>query len=396
MNMGSYHYDNLDQSSNEIRLATLVSVHDQQMRVRLETFPIATAPDFVALSYVWGSVKRTKEIIVNSTPFHIRQNLWQGLQALWNGRDKIRRQIRQIHCPNQRSLPALHITFWADALCIDQNNVSERTQQVNMMSDIYTAADLVVVWLGLAADDSNTAVDFIANPKANWNREGWDLISPIGQAIRMNNTIEKAVVALLERRYWRRMWIVQELCLAREILVLCGTRALAWHHLSSFVELLSRASNSRYTTAEARDTRQAHGCDVIAAKDLDDSSKLSLELVILRFGRQECSDVRDKIFGCLGLVDFQGKKPFAADYSLSASDLALLVSEHLYMVMAPGLLESVNRIAWRNLGLRSEDQLAVDSCGRKAPGGLRQVGGLTSHKRVFRFAESATDEDSKA
>lgn len=121
----------------------------------------------------------------------------------------------------------------------------------------------------------------------------------------MSSALEKAVTALLQQPYWRRMWIVQEPCLAKHAVVLCGSRVLSWDSLSSFVDMLCRTSNSRYTTAEARDTRQAHGCDIIAAKDTD-KGKLSLELVVLKFGQQECADARDKIFGCLGLVDFQG------------------------------------------------------------------------------------------
>lgn len=83
------------------------------------------------------------------------------------------------------------------------------------------------------------------------------------------------------------------------------------------MELLIQASNSLYTSAEARELREAHACDIIAAKDLDQGPKLSLELVILGFGQQECADVKDMILGCIGLVYFQSMSPFMADCPLS-------------------------------------------------------------------------------
>jgi hypothetical protein len=39
-------------------------------------------------------------------------------------------------------------TFWIDALCIDQSNVSERINPVKRMGYIYSRSQQVVVWLG--------------------------------------------------------------------------------------------------------------------------------------------------------------------------------------------------------------------------------------------------------
>ncbi|KAH7364025.1 heterokaryon incompatibility protein-domain-containing protein [Rhexocercosporidium sp. MPI-PUGE-AT-0058] len=38
--------------------------------------------------------------------------------------------------------------LWIDAVCIDQNNIEERGQQVSLMFEIYTKASVVIAWLG--------------------------------------------------------------------------------------------------------------------------------------------------------------------------------------------------------------------------------------------------------
>ncbi|KAI0430108.1 heterokaryon incompatibility protein-domain-containing protein [Xylaria sp. FL1042] len=38
--------------------------------------------------------------------------------------------------------------YWTDAVCMNQSNDAERTQQIQMMSDIYSASESVTVWLG--------------------------------------------------------------------------------------------------------------------------------------------------------------------------------------------------------------------------------------------------------
>jgi hypothetical protein len=68
-------------------------------------------------------------------------------------------------------------------------------------------------------------------------------------------------------------------------------------------------------------------CDIVANRGLGDngpstSPKFDLVSVITNFGQQECTDPRDRIFGCLGLVNFQDIPPFAADYEILAEALA--------------------------------------------------------------------------
>jgi len=50
---------------------------------------------------------------------------------------------------------------WVDAICIDQTNTNEKSQQVQSMAKIYTVASRAIVWLGEATATSNQALEDI-------------------------------------------------------------------------------------------------------------------------------------------------------------------------------------------------------------------------------------------
>jgi hypothetical protein len=120
LDVDSFVYQGLDKCTNEIRLASLVPVDGEMIQLKLETHRLSNAPMFVALSNEWGSSENSKDIFVNDRLFSIRQNLNQGLIALWD----------------YQQVSGSSVTFWADALCIDQSNVTERGHQVNLMGNI--------------------------------------------------------------------------------------------------------------------------------------------------------------------------------------------------------------------------------------------------------------------
>jgi hypothetical protein len=105
-------------------------------------------PYFEALSYVWGSPENPINILCNQMSMTVTPNLGAALQRL---RDRFRRR-----------------TVWIDALCINQNDLEERAQQVSFMKDIYARAKHVVVWLGdnnvdaqMSAVNATTAISII-------------------------------------------------------------------------------------------------------------------------------------------------------------------------------------------------------------------------------------------
>jgi hypothetical protein len=83
---------------------------------------------FEALSYVWGKQAMMQRIKYNGRPIYIGSSLVDALGEL----------------ARRRSTGLL----WADAICIKQNDIQEKTRQVRMMRDIYEKAQRVIIWLG--------------------------------------------------------------------------------------------------------------------------------------------------------------------------------------------------------------------------------------------------------
>ena len=101
-------------------------------------------PVFEALSYTWVSTVDPLQIKFGpsgNTTLAVTQNLGCALPYL-RYKDKPR-------------------VLWIDAVCIDQQNLEERNQQVQRMVDIYRLANRVVAWLSPAENDSAYALKIL-------------------------------------------------------------------------------------------------------------------------------------------------------------------------------------------------------------------------------------------
>jgi len=139
----SYNYAALDSSDNEIRLLRLhPGSRNEQVRVDIIYASLYDKPRYIALSYVWGqAAERIHPISVNGSRYHITENLFHALE----------------HLRNVQGSDA-EIPFWIDALCINQDNDSEKSEQVLCMKDIYSQAYKVLVWLGPPSEKSELAL----------------------------------------------------------------------------------------------------------------------------------------------------------------------------------------------------------------------------------------------
>ena len=129
----SYKYSPLSESRS-IRVVTLQpgirhpSNKPETVYCELEHVRLADNPYFEALSYVWGDPTIRENIILGGSQFSITKNLHAALLRM--RKEEISR------------------TLWIDAICINQEDVDERSQQVALMGDIYRAASGAAVWLG--------------------------------------------------------------------------------------------------------------------------------------------------------------------------------------------------------------------------------------------------------
>lgn len=163
----------------------------------LHTVPLDDAPSYTALSYHWGDQNQTVPITLNNIEIRITSTLHAALMSL-------RMRAKEV------------IYVWADALCINQQNLEERSRQVERMEAIYREAANVAVWLG-PADDVHELIKI--------NDPSYD------QQSHPSNT--KTIRQLLSRPYWRRVWVIQEVAVASSVSIYCGRYAIAWEDFIS-------------------------------------------------------------------------------------------------------------------------------------------------------------------
>jgi hypothetical protein len=131
-------------------------------------------PSFIALSYAWGSNRMTHTILVNGHEIHVTANLHQALYQM-------RRQDESV-------------LLWADAICINQQDVQERNYQVSHMTKIYSAAQEVVSWLGEGTEASDRAMELIAASTNELSRQ---------EPSRLQGDLDD----IFSRSYWSRVWV---------------------------------------------------------------------------------------------------------------------------------------------------------------------------------------------
>jgi hypothetical protein len=123
-----------------------------------------------------------KEISLGNKRVNVRINLWWALEHL---RYDFESRL-----------------LWIDALRIDQSNVLERNHQVRQMSQVYSEASKVMVWLGLAGSNSRAAFDYIINTDA-----AFLATQAYGFRFEPQNG-KNAFFEMCEREYWSRLWVV--------------------------------------------------------------------------------------------------------------------------------------------------------------------------------------------
>ncbi|KAK4160198.1 heterokaryon incompatibility protein-domain-containing protein [Cladorrhinum sp. PSN259] len=142
--------------------------------------------------------------------------------------------------------------IWIDAVCINQQDMDERASQVSLMHDIYSLASYVVVWLGkedehvqnglsalskLSSSRTNITkfinsriVSFRATPESRYDSAGLP---------RITQAEWDGLASLFLRQWFSRVWIVQEIVLARYVLMFCGDKKLDWAQIEDTVAALS-------------------------------------------------------------------------------------------------------------------------------------------------------------
>ena len=288
-----YQYTPLGQEQ-KIRLVTLSPrIESVQIHVSLsiEVLTEEIVPEYEALSYTWGSPEHRADIFVNdsqSLTLSVTSNLAIALRFL-RYEDRPR-------------------TLWIDALCINQQDLDERSAQVQRMGDIYSKASRVIVWLGPESQDSPMAIDCIETINRHIVVDWYRLeMHPISAEVHWADWEERlhfskaqhaAIGNFFARSWFQRLWIWQEVHLAsHEILVTVGTRTLSWDSLCTAI------FGFHAKTSELDDFNILLRDSVDRAFTLcQDFGNRPLPTLIDDTKDSLCSDPKDRIFALLSLL----------------------------------------------------------------------------------------------
>jgi hypothetical protein len=295
-----FHYRPIN---GDIRLVTLER-GDGKDAVRCKMFDVEFSTElvYVALSYEWGRVGEGSIIWIDGGFRKIGSSLFNALMHL-------RR-------PNE------DLILWVDALCIDQQNLGERNHQVELMGKIYSQAAEVVIWLGLARDDSRLAM---AQFRAI--SENLSLGKPVGRPVMH---IE-AVLSWVRRTYWRRMWVIQEIQLAKDLSICCGTERIKWSEFArtrQWVLSWPERFRSEIEVYNEMTVSLPARMDEIRVQGRARRRDIPLIDWLEIFEKSLCTDPKDKVYAVVGLARDCQKGELAVDYSKSLSQIFFDLLKH--------------------------------------------------------------------
>lgn len=295
-------------------------------------------PSYDALSYVWGDTN-VKETILIRVPGHaegieskfwkldVHINLWRFLDQISKSKD---------------TPPWL----WTDFLCINQDSLQEKDEQISRMGEIYSNARQTIAWLGrsdsspsqIQAEESvehhmleipralrrppfqwesfqkafessqRSWMDFVRKVRsadqAIWVKEVWDasdmmeeVRSQIPKAVmsRFNPWISAPVDKILSLDYWKRVWIVQEVALANKVELRYGDTTLDF---DDFI----RAYQVRFFYPGTRSSLACRNEAIAAVEARIAGDDISIREIIEWSQRCECSIPVDRVKGLFALL----------------------------------------------------------------------------------------------
>ena len=266
-------------------------------------------PHYEALSYTWGTTDDPE--IAYVTDFRPGGNEECATLAIYQNLASAFRHLRYVDQVRN---------FWVDAICINQGDIPERNKQVKRMANIYKLAYRVVAWLGREEYNSMQALAILQHvgDQLELTKTGRLVRAPGAEepdlwmnacCVSFDDRTWQALLSILERSWFYRLWCWQEINLSsRHTVLQCGHNRIRWTVFRRAVLCLH--NKERLPSVNFRER-----CRHIAYLAADATQQpMSVMLDLSR--SKGCADPRDKVYGLLGLTAPLFNTSVKPDYSL--------------------------------------------------------------------------------
>ncbi|KAL6835587.1 HET domain-containing protein [Trichoderma sp. SZMC 28015] len=219
------------QDNVSIRIFTVApGKPSEPLRGTLEAIKIDEIGSYEAISYVWkedGPPNCKYEIVINTDDDQRLLELTEG--------GNIFAALRRIRLPDRGR------RIWADQICVNQEDLIERSQQVQFMNRIYKDASHVLVWLGLDSNgEAISAFSLIHNLHQTLQNAGGESYARLADDLEQEvKNSKNALHSLTSRKWFKRGWIVQEIGTAAPATMFWGDAEIDWKILHSVCESLT-------------------------------------------------------------------------------------------------------------------------------------------------------------
>ncbi|CZR68473.1 uncharacterized protein PAC_18372 [Phialocephala subalpina] len=328
--MEKYQYTPLPPGYSAIRLVRLQPGRPGTV-LQIEIFhaKLPSNPAYEALSYSWGRSNRTHVVRVqkemglhhfkrkkheNTSTLGIAENLFIALQHLR-------------HSSESRIL-------WIDAISINQDDMDERSTEVLEMGSIYKNARQVLVWLGPSSRNSDLALQTLKrigeavtnNPEERWIKSHpgtWpDTLDNDTEALASHANCWLAVKEILTREWFSRLWVFQEITLARKASLVVSENCLDWGIFVLGLRWIRSSGGQLDRLIQHLDISNLFSNAIwpFLESSLNPTSKELLPM--LQYTRSfRCSDPRDRLYAIRALLHPEYNKLIVPDYSSSVEEV---------------------------------------------------------------------------
>lgn len=281
----------LNSEAKEIRVIELQpGNYNDPIVVKSITTSLLDSIPFEPLSYAWGDPNVTMPIEMDGSTYPVTTNLYSAL--------------RNLRKPSEVRL------MWV----INQRDDEEKSQQVNLMRDIYASANTCVVWFGDFLDQGITMIEATAtlNTLRKMAEEHPRKLLVNYEGVN-GERLTAAMSVFMRNEWWKRLWTLQEIVLPPKAVIAWGLLSLPWEIVSSaafnrvntmipsYQKAADPIMNESLSVFDSHLTAGVIGIKFLREFWQGERSMTPIE-VFWRTGARKSTDPRDKVYSLAGLL----------------------------------------------------------------------------------------------